>query len=74
MTQPAKRIPDWLTTDLLVIVVGTVNYRDLDLDCSLSHETVPPGVGGSTSVSRFCRNRWDATAQNGDQADRNANL
>ena len=24
MTQPAKRIPDWLTTDLLVIVVGTV--------------------------------------------------
>ena len=24
MTQPAKRIPDWLTTDLLVIVVSTV--------------------------------------------------
>ena len=24
MTQPAKRIPDWLTTDLLVIVVSAV--------------------------------------------------
>ena len=22
MTEPAKRIPDWLTTDVLVIVVG----------------------------------------------------
>jgi hypothetical protein len=24
MTQPAKRIPDWLTTDLLLIVVSVV--------------------------------------------------
>jgi hypothetical protein len=24
MTQPAKRLPDWLTTDLLLIVVSAV--------------------------------------------------
>ena len=34
MTQPAKRIPRWLTIDLLVIVISL--DRDRDRDCSLA--------------------------------------
>jgi hypothetical protein len=45
MTKPAKRIPRWLTIDLMILVIGTVITiaSALWLGTNIQRMVVPPG-------------------------------
>jgi len=56
MTQPAKRIPQWLRTDLLLIVGS--DYLDLGMDWSLATEPEPAGSAALRSAHGRISHAW----------------